>query len=80
MEEDSILCERELAEILSFLHGNQSSMHSLYSNLGWLGLNQQLGVSMDEFKTPPLEKISTKSSISSRIGFPCLWEIITRYL
>jgi hypothetical protein len=72
MEEDSILCERELAEILSFLHGNQSSMHSLYSNLGWSILNQQLGVSMDGFKTPPLDKISNKSSISSRIGFSYL--------
>jgi hypothetical protein len=68
------------AEILAFLHGNQSHMHSLYSNLGWSRLNQQLGVSMDGFVTPQLEKISTKSSISSRIGFSYLWVIITRYL
>jgi hypothetical protein len=44
------------AEILAFLHGNQSPMHSLYSNLGWSRLNQQLGSQWTDLRHLNLRK------------------------
>jgi hypothetical protein len=58
--------DREPAEFLWWFWW---SMHAIYNNLGWLRSSQQLGASMAGFKTPQIERIVSRSHISSKIGF-----------
>jgi hypothetical protein len=44
-------------------------MHAIYNDLGRLRSSQQLGASMVGFETPQLERIVSRSHISSKIGF-----------